>query len=107
LVDAPGRALDRDAGRDRGLARRILALRGREDLAHDDFGHAARIDAGALERFLDGDRTEVVGRHGGKRTVETSDRGAGGGDDEDIVRHKDFLRWMLFGGVNRLVCVTD
>ena len=26
LVDAPGRALDRDAGIDRGLARRVLAL---------------------------------------------------------------------------------
>ena len=38
LVDAPGRALDRDAGGDRGLARRVLALAGGQDLAQDDLG---------------------------------------------------------------------
>src|SRR6185295_3993384 len=27
----------------------------------------------------------IVGRHGGEGTVETSDRGAGGADDDDIV----------------------
>ena len=39
----------------------------------------------ALQRGLDGDGAEIVGRHGGERTVETSDRGAGGADDDDIV----------------------
>ena len=39
----------------------------------------------ALERFLDGNRAKIMRRHGGERTVETSDRGAGGGDDDDIV----------------------
>jgi hypothetical protein len=39
LVDAPGRALDRDAGRDRGLAGRVLTLAGGQDLAHDDLGN--------------------------------------------------------------------
>ena len=45
LVDAPGRAFHRDAGGDRGLAGRVLALRRGQDLAHDDFGDAAGLDA--------------------------------------------------------------
>ena len=61
LVDAPGRALHRDAGGDRGLAGRVLALRRGQDLAHDDFGDAARLDAAALQRCLDGDGAEIVG----------------------------------------------
>ena len=48
LVDAPGRAFDRDAGGDRGLAGRVLALTGGQDLAHDDLGDLAALDAGAL-----------------------------------------------------------
>ena len=52
LVDAPGRALDRDAGGDRGLAGRVLALPGGQDLAQDDLGHLRALDAGALERLL-------------------------------------------------------
>ena len=85
LVDAPGRAFHRNAGGDRGLAGRVLALRRGQDLAHDHFGDAARLDAGALQRGLDGDGAEIVGRRGGEGAVETSDRGAGGADDDDIV----------------------
>ena len=85
LIDAPGRAFHRDAGGDRGLAGRVLALRRGQDLAHDDLGNTARLNAAALERRLDGNGAEIVGRHGGERTVETSDRGAGGADDDDIV----------------------
>src|SRR5439155_5428720 len=85
LVDAPGRAFHRDTGGDRGLAGRVLALGRGQDLPHDDFGDTARLDAGALQRGLDGDRAKIVGRHGRKRAVETADRGAGGADDDDIV----------------------
>ena len=62
LVDAPGRAFHRNAGGDRGLARRVLALRRGQNLAHDDFGDAARLDARPLQRRLDGDGAEIVGR---------------------------------------------
>ncbi|MGY3536517.1 hypothetical protein ACVIIY_000737 [Bradyrhizobium sp. USDA 4515] len=85
LVDAPGRAFHRDAGRDRGLAGRVLALRGGEDLAHDDFGDLTALDAGTLQRRLDGDGPEVMGRRGGESAVEATDGGAGGADDDDIV----------------------
>ncbi len=85
LVDAPGRAFNRNAGGDRGLAGRVLTLRCGQDLAHDDLGDAARLDTGPLEGGLDGDGAEIMGRHGGEGTVETADRGAGGADDDDIV----------------------
>src|SRR5215470_9172451 len=85
LVDAPGRALHRNAGRDRGLAGRVLALRRGQDLTHDDFGDPCGLDSAALERGLDGDGTEVVGRGGRECAVEAANRGAGGADDDDIV----------------------
>ena len=85
LVDAPCRAFDRNAGRNRSLSGGVLALRGSEDLAHDDFRNTARLDAGALQRGLDGDGAQIVGRQRRESTVEASDRGAGGADDDDIV----------------------
>ena len=60
LVDAPGRAVDRNAGGDRRLAGRVLALAGRQDLAEDDLGDVARLHAGALDGRLDGDLSELV-----------------------------------------------
>jgi hypothetical protein len=62
-----------------------LTLRRRQDLSHDHFGNAVRLDASPLQRGLDGDGTEIVRGRGGKRTIETSDRGAGGADDDNIV----------------------
>jgi len=47
--------------------------------------NAARLDAAALKCCLDGNGAEIVRGHGGERTVETADRGAGGADDDDIV----------------------
>jgi hypothetical protein len=85
LIDAPGWAFHRDTGRDRGLTGRVLALRRGQDLTHDHLGNTARLNARALQRSLDGDGAEIVGRRGGERTIETSDRGAGGADDDDIV----------------------
>ena len=87
LVHPPGRALDRNAGRNGGLPRGVLALSGREDLPEDDLGDLATLDAGALERLGDGDLPEFVCRQGGKRPVERTDRRAGSADDDDIVLH--------------------
>jgi oxalate decarboxylase/phosphoglucose isomerase-like protein (cupin superfamily) len=70
---------------DRGLAGGVLALRRGQNLTHNHFGNPRRLDARAFQRGLDGDGAEIVGRQGGKRAVETSDRGAGGTDDDDIV----------------------
>jgi len=85
LIDAPGRAFHRDPGGDRGLTGRVLALRRGQDLTHDNLGNPARLKAGPLERGFDCDGSEIVGRGGREHTVETSDRGAGGADDDDIV----------------------
>ena len=47
----------------------------------------AALDAGALERRLDGDLAQLMGRQGRKRPVEGSDRRARGADDDDVVLH--------------------
>ena len=85
LVDAPGWTFDRDTGRDRSLASGVLALGRGQDLAHDHFRNTGRLNSGPLQCGLDGDRAQIVGRQGGESTVEASDRGAGGADDDDIV----------------------
>ena len=85
LVNAPGRTFYGDTGDDRGLAGRVLPLRRGQYLTHDDFRDTGRLDARALQRGLDSDGAEVVSRRIGKGSVETSDRGAGGADDDDIV----------------------
>src|SRR5690606_17890711 len=86
LVDAPGRHFHRQAGIDRGLTGRILALRGRKDLAHDHFADVTGSHAGALQRALDPDLPEIMGRHAAERTVERADRRARGSCDNDL-RH--------------------
>jgi hypothetical protein len=87
LIDAPGRALDRDAGTNRGLPRRILALTRRQDLAHDDFGDLRPFDARALERFRDRNLAKLVRRQIGEDAVEGADRRTRCTDDDDIVLH--------------------
>ena len=87
LVHAPRGTFDRNAGRDGGLAGRVLALTGGQDLSHDDFGHLGALDAGALERLLDGNLAQFMGRQAGQRPVERPNRGAGRADDDDIVLH--------------------
>ncbi len=84
LVDAPGRALDRHAGLDRRLARGALASARLQDLAHDHFLDIGRGDAGALDRGLDGDGAQFVGWQAGEGAVEGPDRGASGGNDDDV-----------------------
>src|SRR5215468_6331839 len=48
LVDAPGGAFDGNAGRDRSLAGRVLALGSGQDLAHDDLRDPTGLDCAAL-----------------------------------------------------------
>ncbi|MGY4466226.1 hypothetical protein ACVWWK_001908 [Bradyrhizobium sp. LB9.1b] len=67
------------------MAGRVLALSCGQDLAHDDFRNPTGLNATALKRGLDGDRAEIMGGKGRERSVEASDRGAGGADDNDIV----------------------
>src|SRR5260221_59620 len=62
LVDGPGRALDRDAGRDRCLPGRVLPLAGRQNLAHDHFGYPGRVDTRTFHGGLDSDLAEFMGR---------------------------------------------
>ena len=90
LVYAPRGALDRDAGADRGLPGRVLALTRGQDLAHDDLGDLRPLDARALQRLLDGDLAELVGGQIRERPVERADRRTGCADDDDIVGHSEF-----------------
>ena len=60
LVDAPGRAVNRDAGGDGRLARRVLPLTSGQNLAEDNFGNVARLHAGALDSRLYGNLSELM-----------------------------------------------
>src|SRR5262249_27893333 len=62
LVNSPGRTFNRDAGRDRGLASRVLPFAGGEDLAPDYLRHSRRLDTSALQDRLNGDLAEFVSR---------------------------------------------
>src|ERR1041384_2078011 len=53
LVDAERGLLDGDTRIHGGLAGRVLALPGTQDLAHDDFVDFLGLDLGAVERALD------------------------------------------------------
>ena len=74
LIDTPGGALDRNSGIDRGLPCRILPLTGGQDLPHDDFVDLPGLDLGALDRRLDGNRPQIMGRHARKGAVEGANR---------------------------------
>src|SRR5207249_5511748 len=70
LIDTPGRALHRDAGPDRRLAGRVLALPRGEDLPQNHLGHLGAGDTRPLERLDDCNFAEVVGWQTAKRAVE-------------------------------------
>jgi hypothetical protein len=42
-----------------------------------------------------------------KSAVEAADRGAGGADDDDIIRHGDFLSWRSFDDKKQQSFVRD
>ena len=84
LVQPPGCLLLRDARRHRGLAGRVLALAGSEDLPEDDLVDLAGVDLRTLERRLDRHRPELVRRGVGEGAVERADRGAGRTNDHNV-----------------------
>ena len=49
----------RQSALERRLPRRVLALAGRHDVAHDAFVHDFGIDAGTPDRFANGHRAEL------------------------------------------------
>ncbi len=85
LVHAEGRRLDRNAGRDRRLTRRVLALDRRQYLAHDHFIDIGRRHAGPIERRLDGDLAERMRRQGRQRAIERANRRSRRADDDNIL----------------------
>src|SRR5262249_39703465 len=71
----------------RRLTRRILTLPGGQDLPQDHLGNLRTFHAGAPQRLLDCDFSQVMGRQVGKCPIERPDRGASGADDDNIVLH--------------------
>ena len=47
-------------------------------------GDLGRFDAASLERGLNRNLTQIVGRHGGEGAIEAADRRPGGAGDDDI-----------------------
>ena len=84
LVDSDRGPLDRNAGGDRGLARRILANPSGEHLPENNFIDFARLGLRAKQCFSNDDRTEVMGGNGAEGTVESPDRGPGGPGDNHV-----------------------
>src|SRR6516162_4260531 len=93
LVDPIGCHLVGDAGGDCGLAGRVLALTGSEDLAHDYLGNLFRPDLGATQRLDDCDLAELVRRQAAEPAVEGPNRGARSARNHDI-GHQGSPRWI-------------
>ncbi len=87
LIDAQRGLLDRNARIDRGLAGRVLALTGTQDLAHDDFVDFLGLDLGALQRALDGDLAQIMSRHSAEGAIERADGRARCARDDDFRCH--------------------
>jgi len=81
LVDGGGGNRHRDPGRSGGLARGDLTRAAEQHLAHEHVVDLFGIDAGALERGLDRQPTEVGGAESRESAGELSDRRAGRSDD--------------------------
>ena len=90
LIDAERGLGVRQAGGAAGLAGRVLALTGGEDLAVDQFVHVVRIDAGARHGGLKGYGAQLVGVNGAQGAVEAADGCPGCRNDDDVV-HENFL----------------
>ncbi len=89
LIDGQGRFLFRDAGLDRGLARRVLPLRRGKNLAQnhivDFFGLYARI----RQNRLDDIRAQFMRRNVRESAGKRANGGAFGGNDDDGIGHDD------------------
>ena len=69
----------------RGLAGGILPLTRGQHLPEDHFVHVAGLNAGTLEGRSQCNRAEFMRGQRAQRAAETAHRGAGGGDDDDVV----------------------
>jgi len=83
LVDANRRPLDRDAGIDGGLTRRILPLTGAQHLAQYHFVHFVGRNPGLRQRGDDCLTAQFMRRSRSERAHEAADgRTLGGGNDD-------------------------
>ena len=79
---------ERQAGAERGLARRRLSLPGGQHAAHDDFLDLVGLDAGALDRGADRGSAELVRGEALEFALQGAHRGTGDGNDDDrIIAH--------------------
>jgi len=85
LVKPPGRRTLRQAGMDRRLAGRVLALGRSQHLAEDHLVDLAGLDAGPHQQFANDGGAQLM--RGGRREgpVERTDRGARGAGDDDRI----------------------
>jgi hypothetical protein len=81
----------RQAGAERGLARRCLALPGHQAVAHQHLVDGVAGNAGALDRRLDRDAAELVRGERAEVAEHAADRRARGGDDDDGFGHGNLL----------------
>jgi hypothetical protein len=100
LVDRGGAGGVRKSGAARGLARRGLALSGRQHVAHEDLVNALRRQFSPLQRGSDHVRAELVRAEGGQLAHEPAKRRAGGGKDDDGIGacgHRGFSCSIVIG----------
>ncbi|MNJ53374.1 hypothetical protein D3C77_487590 [compost metagenome] len=83
LVDRGASHAQRQAGAERGLTRRGLALAGLQHVAHDDFVDLFRLDAGAFDSGLDGHRAQLMRGQAGQAAKHAAHGRAGDGNDND------------------------
>ena len=86
FVDCHGTCRGRESAEDGGLARRILAESGGDDVAHDALVDLRGIDAGALDGLANRDGAELRRAEIGEAALKFSDGGAAAGDDDNIVK---------------------
>ena len=84
FIDGHGTDFGWQAAVQRGLARRILAQPGRNDIAHNAFIHLLGINFGTLHSFAHRDSAQLRGAQIGERALKLTDGSAHTGDDYDI-----------------------
>src|SRR5690606_2921809 len=98
IVDRDGGRADVQAGEDRRLPRRGLALAGLQAVAHEHRVDVAGPDAGALQRTLDRGGAELPGLQAREPALEGADgRARRGGDDcsqADLLRPRCAARFV-------------
>ncbi len=86
------------AGLDRRLAGGVLPGAGGEYVAEDHLIDLFARHAGLLQHPLDHGGAEVDGRHIGQRALETANRGARGGNDDDVLHGGYSARSKVISG---------